>query len=155
HFNLYGFEYDPDPTKVVQSITIQPISVAGTFAFFGATGVTDATYLGSSGQTLAATEGQAFSGNVPSFTAVDANPPATEFTASITWGDGQTSNGTVTATGGGNFVVAGNHSYVEAGSDAVSVVIQDATSSATITAASTMSVSDTGLSATAAVVTAT
>src|SRR5262249_42231257 len=58
-FNIFGFEYNPDPSKVLESITIQPISETGTFVFFGATGLTDATYLGSSGQAITGAEGQA------------------------------------------------------------------------------------------------
>jgi hypothetical protein len=45
----------------------------------------------------------AFSGTVASFTDVDPTVPASDFTATITWGDGQTGPGTVTAASGGGF----------------------------------------------------
>ena len=50
-------------------------------------------------------------------TFTDANPNATvsDFTATITWGDGSTSAGTVVATGNG-FAVNGAHTYADEGS---------------------------------------
>jgi hypothetical protein len=154
HFSIFGFEYDPDPSKVLQSITIQPTAVSGTFVFFGATGVTDTTYLGSSGRAIATAEGQAINGTIASFTAANANALASDFTATIAWGDGAVTTGTITATGGGQFVVTGNHVYTEAGSDPISAVIQESTTQAAITAASTANVTDVPLNATAAPLTA-
>jgi hypothetical protein len=57
----------------------------------------------------------------------DANPAgkASEFTASIVWGDGQTSAGTVSALAGGGFAVVGTHRYDLKGVYAVAVHIAD------------------------------
>src|SRR5207244_2504227 len=97
---------------------------------------------GSSGQTIATNEGQAYSGTVASFTAVNANAQASDFTAAITWGDGQVTTGTITRTGNGHFVVTGDHVYAEAGNDPINVVIQEGATNATITVQSTANVAD-------------
>jgi hypothetical protein len=61
-----------------------------------------------------------------SFGFTDANPGATaaDFTATIDWGDGHSSTGTVSASGGG-FVASGSHTYAEEGTYAVSVTVND------------------------------
>jgi hypothetical protein len=74
----------------------------------------------------------------------DANPlsVSTDFTATIDWGDGSMSAGTVSA-GDGGFDIAGSHAYEEPGSYTVTTSIFDpggsttATSTATITGAHT------------------
>jgi hypothetical protein len=57
----------------------------------------------------------AYSGPVATFT--DANPGATtaDFTATINWGDGTTSSGTVSGPTGGPFTVSGTHTYPSSG----------------------------------------
>jgi hypothetical protein len=62
-----------------------------------------------------------------SFQFTDANPfaPASDFTATITWGDGATSTGLVTGPTAGHFTVFGNHQYAEEGSYAVKVSVVD------------------------------
>jgi hypothetical protein len=57
----------------------------------------------------------------------DANPGATvaDFAATIGWGDGSSSAGVVSASGGG-FVVAGSHAYSDGGSGhAITVTVND------------------------------
>ncbi len=49
---------------------------------------------------------------VASFTDSDASVPASHFTATINWGDGTQSNGTVTG-GNGTFTVQGTHTYAQ------------------------------------------
>jgi Domain of unknown function (DUF4214) len=82
-----------------------------------------------------------FTETVATFT--DANPAgkASEFTASIVWGDGRTSSGTVTALTGGGFAVVSNHRYDAKGSYAVAVHIADEGGS-TANAASTATVTN-------------
>ncbi len=60
-------------------------------------------------------------------TFTDANPSATigDFTATITWGDGTTSTGTITEDKNGVFSVTGTHTYAEKGSDPIGVTIKD------------------------------
>jgi hypothetical protein len=67
----------------------------------------------------------AFTQTVATF--VDGNPgaKASEFTASIAWGDGSSSRGTVTAFSGGGFAVTGSHSYESKGRYEVAVHVKD------------------------------
>ncbi len=62
------------------------------------------------GTVLSATAGTAFTGTVASFTDVRSNAAAGDFTATINWGDGTSSTGTVVADGSG-FDVTGTHTY--------------------------------------------
>jgi trimeric autotransporter adhesin len=78
------------------------------------------------GQTADFVAGSLYAATLVSFT--DSNPDAIagQFTAAITWGDGTTGAGTVSASGAG-FVVTGTHTYNYANPDqpGVSVVITD------------------------------
>jgi len=69
--------------------------------------------------------GMAFTGTVASFT--DANPFAQpgDFTASIDWGDGEVSAGTVEANASGGFNVVGTHTYASEDTFPVTVNILD------------------------------
>ncbi len=69
-----------------------------------------------------ATEGSAFSGVVATGTAYGTSNP---LSASITWGDGSTSVGSVTLNPDGSYSVAGSHTYAEEGSYALSVTVKD------------------------------
>jgi hypothetical protein len=97
--------------------------------------------LTATGATVKATEGVTFTAVVASFT--DSNPNATagNFSASIIWGDGSTSAGTISANGSGGFNVTGTHVYALEGSDAITVVIHAAGGS-TAQANSTATVAD-------------
>src|SRR2546426_889233 len=101
--------------------------------------------LNASAKTVTPTEGAAFSGVIASFTDDDPAGTATDYTASITWGDGHTSVGTVAATGSGGFDVSGTNTYAEEGSDSITVTIADHGASAT--ANSTANVADAALHA--------
>src|SRR5205807_264972 len=84
-----------------------------------------------------------FSGTVATFTdAGYATNIAGDFTASIDWGDGTITPGTVTG-GAGTFTVSGNHTYADEGSFNVTVVLsEDIASAASATANSTAIVSE-------------
>src|SRR6516164_1239313 len=105
--------------------------------------------LSATGVSIGAIEGNAVTATVATFT--DGNPSATtaDFTATINWGDGTSSAGTITETNG-VFSVAGTHTYREEGSDPISVTIKDVDGS-TATASSTATVADAPLSATGGV----
>jgi uncharacterized protein (TIGR03118 family) len=86
---------------------------------------------------LFATEGKSFSGVVANFT--DANPgaAATDYSASIDWGDGNTSPADqVVSDGNGGFNVQGSHTYDEEGSHTVKVTITDQGKASTTASAS-------------------
>ena len=72
----------------------------------------------------------------------DANlgAPTSDFSGTIDWGDGDTTNftsGDVAANGGGAFTVSGTHTYAEEGPDNVTVTINDVGGSQTIETGST------------------
>jgi hypothetical protein len=76
------------------------------------------------GTGVSATEGKPFAGQVATFSDVDTNATAADYSASISWGDGGSSVGTVTG-GAGSFSVSGAHTYSEEGSFPVAVTITD------------------------------
>ena len=93
-----------------------------------------------SGTSFSAVADQTFTGQVASFS--DANPcaVAADFTATINWGDGNVSPGTITSGGNGGFIVTGSNSYAAAGTFAVGVTINDVVDGATQSTASTATV---------------
>ncbi len=99
------------------------------------------------GTTLSATEGQAFIAAVATITDPDTNAMASEYSASIDWGDGITSAGTVSGPQGGPFTVTGSHSYAEEGTYTVMVHITDIDSTNPADATSTANVADAALTA--------
>jgi hypothetical protein len=108
--------------------------------------ISDVT-IAASGTGVAATEGQAFTGQVATFTDADTNATVADYSASVSWGDGATSIGTI-AGGSGSFTVTGSHTYLEEGSKPVAVTITDidnASNSATTN--STASIADAALTA--------
>jgi RHS repeat-associated protein len=76
-------------------------------------------------QELAAFAGLSNAGVLAYFTDTNAGAAADDFTATIDWGDGGTSSGTVTADPRGGFDVSGSHTYAATGTYAVSVAIAD------------------------------
>ena len=126
------------------TVTIADVGGSTTTATSTAT-VADAP-LTANGSPISATEGSStVTVTVATFT--DANPSATvgDFTATIDWGDGHTSTGTVTEKNG-VFSVAGSNTYAEDGSDKITVTITDKGGSTT-TATSTATVADAALTA--------
>lgn len=93
------------------------------------------------GAAVTGTEGAPFNGTVATFTDPDASSTASEYSATISWGDGSSSAGTVSGPNGGQFTVTGSHTYAEEGTDSTSVLIQDvdnATNSATASGSATV-----------------
>ncbi len=106
----------------------------------GATGAT---------QTYAAAEG---AGAGPQVVAQFSDPgtdgTAADYTATISWGDGTTSAGTVSLVSGSTFQVTGSHAYAEEGSYPVSVTVADSGGAAPLTVSgASFSVADAPLSA--------
>jgi CSLREA domain-containing protein len=105
--------------------------------------------LTAAGTTLSAIEGASFTAVVATFTDSDTEIASSNFTATIDWGDGSTSTGTITAlppsSNGSNFEVSGSHTYVEEGSFTVTTKIHDAKDNLDATATSPATVADAAL----------
>lgn len=150
-FTINGTHTYADEGNFTQTITVAD-SDSGAFSTTSTVSVADAALAGSGGFTLNGTEGPAsllgggsdtapVSGTVATFT--DANPAATtaDFTATISWGDGSTSAGTVSGPVGGPFSVTGSHSYSEDGTYRIGTTIADDGGSR-VTATSAASIAD-------------
>ena len=82
--------------------------------------------LGVTGKSVSGTAGVKLSATVATFTDADPNGVASDYTASINWGDGSSSTaGTVSAAAGGGFEVKGSHTYAAAGQYTITVTIDD------------------------------
>jgi hypothetical protein len=108
---------------------------------------TSANPLVITGGVIQATEGMTFTGAVAALGAATAGAVAGNFTATIDWGDGTSSTGTLTATGNGGFLVLGNHDYTEEGTETVTVSVSD-NSSHTVSSTASAQVADAPLVAT-------
>lgn len=109
--------------------------------------------ISASGVDVSASEGAAFSGTVATVTDPDTTTPASDLSATIDWGDGNTSAGTVSGSGG-SYTVSGDHTYADEGSYTVTITVTDVDSpDNTATATSTATVDDPALSATGTTIT--
>ncbi|HEX7449313.1 MAG TPA: DUF4214 domain-containing protein, partial [Pirellulales bacterium] len=109
----------------------------------GSAVVSEGDVLTATAVSASATEGVTFSGNLATFTDTDLQAPASDFAATIVWGDGATTTGSVSGSAG-SFVVQGSHVYADEGSFSAVVTIKDkqGTASATVTAAATVAEAD-------------
>jgi uncharacterized repeat protein (TIGR01451 family) len=108
--------------------------------------VADQAVQAQGGFTVSAIEGNlSGSQQVASFTDPAGAEPAANYSAQINWGDGSSSDGTVT--GGPAFQVVGSHTYAEEGSFTITVTISHETA-ANVVVVSRAVVADAALSAT-------
>ncbi len=93
---------------------------------FNAGDISRLSAIGGKGNSITATHGTLFTGAVATFT--DGTPAAkvSDFSASINWGDGSKSAGTVTGANGGPFTVSGSHTYATTGTFNLTVTLTDA-----------------------------
>jgi hypothetical protein len=75
--------------------------------------------------TISATAGTQFTGTVATFSDLDPNGNAKDYTAVINWGDGHQTNGTITANASGGFDVSGTNTYATSGKFPVAVDVAD------------------------------
>jgi hypothetical protein len=105
------------------SVTYTDDCVTNATVMFTAT-VGDAA-LSATGTNLNPTAGQSFTAQVSHFTDADPGGTVSDYNATIDWGDGSQSAGTVSASPGGGFDVDGTHTYQSAGQSTVTVTITD------------------------------
>jgi hypothetical protein len=104
--------------------------------------------LSASGPSFSATSGASFNGQVATFSDADPGGSASDYGATINWGDGSSSAGTIGTSASGARAVDGSHTYAAPGSYTVSVSITDqggasvsASGTATVSGPPTFSVS--------------
>ena len=85
-----------------------------------------------------------YSGPVATFSDGNPSAPVSDFSASVNWGDGQTSTGTVSAQTGGGFQVQATHTYKAKGHYTFTVTITDQDGS-TLTVTGTATVAGGGI----------
>jgi hypothetical protein len=108
--------------------------------------VADADVLAAQAVDVSAIEGASRPMTVATFTDTDPHAVASDFTATIDWGDGHTTSGTVIASGG-VFAVTGKNPYAEEGPYTINVTISDV-GGFTTTVSSPVNVADAALTAT-------
>nr|MDP9122448.1 hypothetical protein [Acidobacteriota bacterium] len=86
--------------------------------------VSESDALSGSPTAFSAASGTSFTGTVAAFSDTDTTTPASDFNASINWGDATTSAGTVSG-GAGTFQVNGTHTYAGSGNFSVTVTLSD------------------------------
>jgi hypothetical protein len=133
--HAYGDE-GSDPVSVTLTHTAD--HVQGTAS--GSVAVAEGEVLTPHGMTITATQSHAFSGPVATFSDTDTANVAGDFAATINWGDGTTTTGTVVGSNGA-FTVDGSHTYATAGQFTIHVQgADDSPGTATFAATSTAKV---------------
>jgi hypothetical protein len=104
--------------------------------------VAEADALTAVGTDVAPTEGQAFTGQVATFTDTNVNADAGDFPVTIDWGDLSTSAGTV-AGANGSFTISGTHTYTDEGNFAIGIsIVDDAPGTASAVTTATANVAE-------------
>ena len=123
-------------------------SLGGNSVFTGTATVTAAP-ISSTGKTFSTIEGTQFDTTVATITSQAPNPVASDFSATINWGDGSaittTSNGASIVDQGGRFDVKAPHNYARFGTYTILINIQN-TGGSTTSTSSTVTVSDAPIS---------
>ncbi|HET6881721.1 MAG TPA: TIGR03118 family protein [Pirellulales bacterium] len=103
--------------------------------------IADIDTLTAAGSPVSGSEGVSFSPAVATFTDTLGTASANDFAATINWGDGTVTAGTVSLSAG-VFTVVGTHSYLDEGSFTVKTTVQDIGGTASATVQSTSSIAD-------------
>jgi hypothetical protein len=135
-----------DEGVFTEVVTITRTTDSATIAPSGTVTVFDTDNLSASGTTLSGSPGVAFN-NVTVATFTDSNTAngAGDFTATVDWGDGTTTAGTISGSGG-SFTVNGSHTYAQNGQDTIQVFIaEDASDGQGTASASAISTANIGV----------
>jgi hypothetical protein len=98
----------------------EPVPITNGFSITsGPSGTNNAAVL------VNAQQNQPFTGVVANFSDADPKGNAKDYTATINWGDGHLTNGTIAADGKGGFSVTGTNTYTHGGSFPISVDVFD------------------------------
>jgi PKD repeat protein len=107
------------------TVTINEIAGPGTATAMTTATVTEADVLSGTPRTFSAPSGVSFTAVVASFSDTLTSNVASDFTATIDWGDATTSPGAIAATGPGMYEVSGMHTYAAPGTYSVVVTFSD------------------------------
>ena len=139
-FTVEGGHTYADEGAFPLGVTITDTGDSAELQLGGTVSVADSDVLTPTGLTITANPNVAFAGPVATFSDVNAGNVASDFTATVDWGDGTSTPGTVTSVGG-LFTVSGDHTYASTGQDTVAVTLtDDAPGTATATAIGTVDV---------------
>jgi len=141
-FTVSGQHAYADEGTFTLGVTVAEVSPGTSTGSATATAtVSEADTLSPGAVSIFATVGAPFSGSVATFTDTNTAQVPSDLVATINWGDGHTTPGTVSG-GGGSFTVSGSHTYAAVGSFTVTVTLtDDAPGTATATARGTAMVS--------------
>lgn len=157
-FTITGSHSYTEEGSYTITLTAAETGASSTLTSSSTATVAEGDVLHGTGVALNTTEGTPFSGTVATFTdtGVSPNPNAGDFTATISWGDGTTSVGTITGSGSSGFTVSGSHTYTEEGTLGTTVILTDkAPGSASAIATGTVHIAEGDLSAHAAAISGT
>jgi hypothetical protein len=144
-FTVTGGHTYADEGSFPLGVTIADTANNTSLPLSGTIAAAEADVLRANGLTFTANAGQAFTGTVATFTDRNTSNVASDFSATINWGDGTTTAGVITDTRGA-ISVAGTHTYAGSGQDAVTVTLTDeAPGTATASAHSTAKVASPGI----------
>jgi hypothetical protein len=142
-FDVYASKTNPYAEEGSQTITVTITDNPASATAKSTVIVADAP-LKPVNVTVSPVAGAPFTGVVASFTDSDPAGTISDYSALITWGDGNSSPGTIMANGSGGFDVTGSNTFAAAGSYGVSVLIKDVGGS-TMAANSTANVTNLGI----------
>ncbi len=109
------------PGTYTAQVTILDAVIGGSTATASSTII--AAYA-ATGEDISTVVGQAFNGQVASFSDPQTTGQVGQYSASINWGDGTTTNGVVAFTGGTDFTISGIHTWAAAaGVDPLTVTV--------------------------------
>jgi hypothetical protein len=139
-FTVAGTHRYADEGSFTVSITVTDTANAVSASATGTATLAEGDVLVGTGLTIAATQGVVFNGAVATFSDTNTTNTASDFTATINWGDASTTAGVVSG-GSGAFTVSGSHTYANAGTFPLIVTLtDDAPGTATATATGSASV---------------
>ena len=124
-FSIEGRHTYADEGDFALTTTLTRISDNTIVTSTGNVTVAEHDVLAAQGTTLIAGAGQALANvQVATFTDTDTAALASDFLASINWGDGTTTAGVISGSNG-SFAVNGGHTYTAAGQDNITVTVSD------------------------------
>ena len=141
-----GGGFDVSGTHTYADERFQNVSVAisdpgSTITVASRAKIADIDTLTAAGSPVSGSEGVSFNTAVATFTDTLGTAAADDFAATINWGDGTVTPGTVSLSAG-VFTVVGTHTYLDEGSFTVKTTVQDIGGTASATAQSTSSIAD-------------